>query len=207
MVSRFGRFFMVGAITVSVLLMVSGCLTPEGAQEREHKNAAAAVEQVPVDTVDPSSDTAGELKVTWSAKEGTARQDPISLLSDTPLEHNANHLRAQRTVKFTPSDPDAKSATGKYVYVMDLVRQSPDLDIWTGTMKIDWTMTIVRSGSKSEYHAVYTAPAHATYKGSGAQVTGGAAGTAKTTDTFWAGGTKMKPRVTSEEFTWEFGTK
>ena len=202
-------YFRPFVIVVVIMLLapaLSGC-QGVGVQERENEKAAAAVEKVPVETVDPTSDSAGDLKVAWTANGGSARQDPIGLLSDTPLERTGSHLRAQRTVKFKPNAPNAKSAEGQYVYVMDLVQQSGDPNTWIGTMKIDWTMTIVRTGSKSEFHSVYNGKAHATYSGSGKVTDGGATGTAKTSDTFWNGKTKMKPTVSTGQFEWTFASQ
>jgi hypothetical protein len=201
------RLVVIPAVAMLLVQSLSACMTPEGLQEHEGDKAAAAVEQVPADTVDPSSDSAGNLKVTWTATGGSARQDPLGLLSDTPLEKVGAHLRAQRTVKFKPTAPEAKSAEGKYVYVMDLVQVAADPTTWIGTMKIDWTMTIVRAGSKSEFHAVYKGHASATYSGNG-KVTGGtASGTAQTSDTFSNGATKMKPRISSAPFEWTFDSQ
>lgn len=206
---RTKRLRLVGAVAVALILItaLSGCLTTEGATKREKEKAAAAVEKVPVETVDPTSDSAGDLKVTWTASSGSARKDPIGLLSDTPLERSGNHLRARRTVKFKPNAPDASSAEGKYVYVIDLVQQQAYPTDWSGTMKIDWTMTIVRAGSKSEFHAVYKGEAGATYDGSGKLTDGVAVGTAKTTDTFWNGNTKLKPHTLSNPFEWAFASQ
>ena len=131
----------------------------------------------------------------------------MGLLSDTPLVKDGSGIHAQRTVKFTPNAPNAKSAEGQYVYTLDLKAEPGSSSTFKGTMTIDWTMTIVKANSKSEFHAVYKSDATATYNEADKTVTGGVAkGTASISDTFWSGDTKLKPTTSSDAFEWGFAT-
>jgi hypothetical protein len=170
------------------------------------QQSASATQDAPASPGDPTADTAGDIQVVWKAESGSARQDPLGLLSGTPLQKDGNHLRAKRTVPFKPNSPNAQSAKGNYVYTLDLVQTADGLD-YRGTMTIDWTMTIVWSAaSKNEFHAVYKADASAQYDGVSRTLRDGVAkGTAKTTDTSVAGASSI-PHKSSAAFTWTFGT-
>ena len=114
-------------------------------------------------------------------------------------------LRARRTVAFTPTAPDATSAKGKYVYAPDLKADPDDPADYKGTMTLDWTMTIVKAHSKSEFHAVYKGKVTATFDPAGGAVYDGHAnGSVKTTDTFTAYGTQQQPNESSSWFAWGF---
>jgi hypothetical protein len=168
---------------------------------------ASAGSQAAVPSSDATADTGGTIAVTWTAIDGDARQDPIGLLSGTPLVAQGTSLRAHRTVKFTPNAADAESAKGKYVYDLDLHADPSDPDAYTGTMHLDWTMTIVRANSKNEFHAVYKANVTATFDSAGRAVYDSFAhGSAKTTDTFSSGGSVLPANKSSTWFVWGFKT-
>jgi hypothetical protein len=68
-------------------------------------------------------------------------------------------------------------------------------------MTLDWTMTIVRAQSKDEFHAVCKGKVTATFDSAGGAVYDGHTnGSAKTTDTFWAGDTKLPLNKSSAWF-------
>ena len=170
-------------------------------------NTADSGAQAGTPAAEPSADTAGTIDVTWTAISGSARQDPLGVLSGTPLVAQGSSLRAHRTVLFKPNAPDSTSAKGKYVYTLDLEADPGDPAAYKGTMALDWTMTIVRANSKSEFHAVYKGTAEATFDAAGGVVYDGLAkGSMKTTDTFWNGDTKLPPTKSSDWFVWGFKT-
>ncbi len=150
----------------------------------------------------------GNIPVSWTPVSGSARTDPIGFLSGTKIEHTPGVLRASAVSEFTPVEPSATSATGKYVYTLDLSESTSSPGEYTGTMTLEWTMTINRTGSKSEYVAKYTASVVAKYDAGTEKITGGLAkGTAQTSDTFTAGSDVMKPVTSTEDFEWEFATQ
>lgn len=163
--------------------------------------------QATTQVADPTADTAGNIPVTWTAVSGTARQDPLGLLSGTPLLFEGGDLKAAKTVDFVPTAPDATSATGRYVYNLDMSRSGVTQDYYDGTMQIVWTMTIVRPGSRSDFRAEYFATVHATYSSTENKIIAGkATGTADTVDTFTAGSTKAPSAKKSAKFVWTFAT-
>lgn len=156
---------------------------------------------------DPTQVVLGNTAVVWTATSGNARQDPIGFLNTVKLEHKLGTLKAAAVTEFTPNVTDATSATGKYVYRMDMTESSSSPGEYSGTMTIEWTMTIVRSGSKSEYVAKYTASTVAHYDTGTDKLTGGLAkGTAQVSDTFTAGSDTMAPVTSADDFEWEFAT-
>jgi hypothetical protein len=194
-----------------VIATTAGCDKDEQGPEATATPAATPTatsgSQAATPSTDPTAETAGTIKVTWTAINGSARQDPIGLLSSTPLERQGSSLSAHRTVLFKPTAPDATSAKGKYVYRLDLHADPSDPADYTGTMTLDWTMTIVKAHSKSEFHAVYKGKVTATFDPAGGAVYDGHAnGSVRTTDTFTAYGTKLAPNVTTAWFTWGFET-
>jgi hypothetical protein len=198
------------AVTAALLLVVligaSGCGDPV-TQDPPTAAEKAAVAKKQSDTsaaFQAGPDTAGDIKVVWKAESGTARQDPIGLLSGTPLLLDGTHLGAKATVPFKPNSPNAQSAEGKYVYTLDLT-QTPSGLTYKGTMTIDWTMTIVWSAAnRNEFHAVYKADVTAYYNSVTKTMRDGVAkGTATTTDTGIGGGTST-PHKSSAPFTWTF---
>jgi hypothetical protein len=194
-----------------VIATTAGCEKdeqgPEATATPAVTPAAVSGSQAATPSTDPTADTAGTVNVTWTALTGDARQDPIGLLSSTPLERQGSSLSAHRTVLFKPTAPDATSAKGKYVYRLDLQADPSDPADYKGTMTLDWTMTIVKAHSKSEFHAVYKGKVTATFDPAGGAVYDGHAnGSARTTDTFTAYGTKLAPNETAAWFAWGFET-
>ena len=181
--------------------------SPEATATPAATPTAVSGSQAATPSTDPTAETAGTINVTWTAINGDARQDPMGLLSSTPLERQGSSLTAHRTVLFKPTAPDATSAKGKYVYRLDLEADPSDPAEYKGTMTLDWTMTIVKTHSKSEFHAVYKGKVTSTLgPASGAVYDGHANGSVRTTDTFTAYGTKLAPNVTTAWFTWGFST-
>ncbi len=178
----------------------------------------------PASTSEPSSaqstlilpDTEGTLIVEWASKSGTARTDMLGMLNETRLVMDGDTLSAHRTVEFKPNSPDAVSASGKYVYSLELKKSdTPDQeaqdfgeDYYVGTFTIDWTMFIDRgTQSQNDFHAVYTGQAVAYWIPSTKKIAKGTViGTAKTTDTFISNGIAT-PFDSSDDFNWTFASK
>jgi hypothetical protein len=199
------------AVTAALLLVVvigvSGCGSPvtQDPPTAAEKAAVAKKESDSSAAFQAGPDTAGDIKAVWKAESGTARQDPIGLLSGTPLLLEGDHLRAKVTAPFKPNSPNAQSADGKYVYTLELT-ESPSRLTFKGTMTIDWTMTIVWSAtSRNEFHSVYTADVTAYYNSLTKTLRDGVAkGTAKTTDTGITSGSAPAPHTSTAPFTWTF---
>ena len=156
----------------------------------------------------PTAQVPGGIKVEWTVRSGTARQDPMGVLSSTPLVRKGNSLRASRTVTFKPVVAGATSATGKYVFTLVLTRSPADPLAYKGKMRVDWTMTIVHPGSKNEFRSVYDADATARYEAPRKLLTAGIAnGTSVTTDTYWSGATKTAPNRRVDPFEWTFSSQ
>lgn len=197
---------MTAALLLLVLIGASGCgdAVNSDAPTAVDRDQAAKKESDSSAAFQSGPDTAGDIKVVWKAESGTARQDPIGLLTGTPLLLEGTHLRAKVTVPFKPNSPNSQSADGKYVYTLDLTESASGLT-FKGTMTIDWTMTIVWSAAnRNEFHAVYKADVTAYYNSLTKTLRDGVAkGTATTTDTGIGGGTST-PHKSSAPFTWTF---
>jgi len=153
------------------------------------------------------------LKVVCSARRNRAAWCPYWCLTrGLALGVDSHHSNTTVPILqgfrlFKPTAPDATSAKGKYVYTLDLEADPGDPADYKGTMTLDWTMTIVKAHSKSEFHAVYKGKATATFDPAGGAVYDGHAnGSVKTTDTFTAYGTKQPPNTSSDWFAWGFKT-
>jgi hypothetical protein len=159
-------------------------------------------------TLKPAAQVPRGIKVEWTVKSGTARQDPMGIMSSTPLVRRGSSLHASRTVTFKPAVAGATSTTGKYVYTLVLNRSPADPLAYKGKMRIDWTMTIVHPDSKNEFHSAYDADATARYDTASKLLTGGLAkGTSVTTDTYLSGATKAAPNRRVDPFEWTFSSQ
>jgi hypothetical protein len=189
-----------------VAVLAGGCGSPVESDARTAADQAKFAQEASASSsaFAAGPDTTGDIKVVWTPASGTARKDPIGLLSGTPLVLDGTHLRAKVTVPFKPNSPSAESADGKYVYTLDLAETSTSL--YKGTMTIDWTMTIVWSATnRNEFHAVYKADVSAHYN-SVLKIlhTGVAKGTATTTDTGITTGSSPTPHKSTAPFEWTF---
>jgi hypothetical protein len=164
--------------------------------------AASEEPTAPADTTAADSAAASEeFPLTWTAVSGDAREDPIGLLSSTPLTFKGNTLQAARAVSFEPNAPDAKSATGHYTYRISM---APSASGWSGTMSIVWAMTIDRGSDRNEFRSVYTGKVYCEYNPDTHTISDGTArGSSKTTDTFYAD-KAVSPHKTSAKFGWAF---
>ena len=156
----------------------------------------------------PAAKVPGGIKVEWTVRSGTARQDPMGVLSSTPLVRKGSTLRASRTVTFKPMVAGATSTTGKYIYTLVLTPSPADPLAYKGKMRVDWTMTIVHPGSKNEFHSLYDADVTARYEAARKLLTAGIAkGTSVTTDTYWSGATKAAPNRRVDPFEWALSSQ
>ncbi|HEY5468285.1 MAG TPA: hypothetical protein VIK85_04200 [Coriobacteriia bacterium] len=188
-----------------VALLAAGCGSPVESDAPTAADQAKSAQEASASSsaFAAGPDTAGDIKVVWKSASGTARQDPIGLLSGTPLVLDGTHLRAKATVPFKPNSPNAQSADGKYVYTLDLTATANGMT-YKRTMTIDWTMTIVWSAAnRNEFHAVYKADVSAYYN-SVAKILrdGSAKGTATTTDTGITTGSSSTPHTSTAPFEW-----
>lgn len=154
-------------------------------------------------------DTEGDINVVWTAKSGSARVDPIGVLNGTPLSWENPDLNADKTVAFKPNVPDATSSKGRYVYTLRLHPTGKAPNEYSGYLKIDWTMSIVRSAkSANEFHSIYSGTASAMFDPKTRMVSSGVVkGTVKTSDTFTSSGSKLPPYKTTGDFVWTFASK
>ena len=218
------RVLLYGSLALASLLVATGCsaCSALGFDQYDNGDVKMPAKQPPAETnkpaaadssdsnaADPSApepDTEGDINVVWTAKSGSARQDPIGLLDGTPFSYENLGLFAAKSVNFTPTSP-SKNKKGRYVYTLKLHPSDRKTNEYTGYMEIDWTMTIAYPTSRNEFHSVYKGDVTAMFDPSTRILTDGVAkGTAKTVDTFISGDTKV-PRKTSGDFVWTFKTK
>jgi hypothetical protein len=222
---RARRAVLFGSLALACLLVLTGCSAcaalgfddyydtsgrtpPQRTEEATKPPAASADDATPANEDPAEDDTEGDISVVWTRKSGSARTDPFGLLNATPFQEDLHGLIAAKTVDFKPNSPGAKSAKGRYVYVLKLHPTDRKKYEYTGYLTLDWTMTIDRGPqSKNQFHSVYKADVTAMYDPTTKTITDGVAkGTAKTTDTFISGSAKM-PHKTSADFVWTFATK
>ena len=210
-----GRRVAVALVALSCAVGLAAACSPQPPPKAStwvHPTVSAAPTITPkpphTATGKPAAQIPGAIKVAWTVKSGTARQDPMGVVGSTPLIRKGNSLRASRTMTFTPVVAGATTTAGKYVYALELSRSATEPLAYKGKLRVDWTMTIVRTGSKSEFRSVYDADATARYEAAGKKLTEGSAkGTAVTTDTYWAGVTKAKPNRRVDLFEWRFSSQ
>ena len=180
----------------SPLMLPPSSATPAAPTAAPQEPAPASAESAPDSAAAPSG-----YPVTWTAATGDAREDPLGLLSGTPLTFKGGALQASRNVSFKPNAPDAKTEKGHYTYKISM---QPDGVGFSGTMSIVWTMTIDRGTSRNEFRSVYSGRVSCSYDKETNTVSDGVAkGTQKTTDTFYAD-KAVAPHKTAATFGWTF---